>query len=151
MLIYDELGRKIKELEKRNSDISSRIKTFGELVNAVEEQFHNKDDGSDHNENMFRLLSLDASIVSKNKIKELVSERIKNEVVDLYEGRGSRELESYTNYLNNINKTEENEEELSICIRDTFTNRIKQKIILYILRYVDDHYLYDKLWNKLIK
>jgi|GEM_PF-5635968 len=94
------------------------------------------------------LLSLDASIAFKNKIKELVNERIKNEVVESYEERGNRELELYTTY---VNKIEENEEELPIYIRYSFIDRIKQKIILYILRYVDDDYLYDKLWNKLIK
>lgn len=146
MFHYDELWNRLEEIEKRNNDISNRIKTFGDIVNTVEESFLNIDDKPNQTENMIRLLSLDASIASKNKIKELVSERIKNEVVELYEGRENREIELYTTYVN-----EENEKELSIYIRYSFIDRIKQKIILYILRYVDDDYLYDKLWNKLIK
>lgn len=94
------------------------------------------------------LFSLDASGVAKNKRKELINEKIENKVVDLYGHKVNTELQLYTTY---INKTEENEKELSIYISYTLIDRIKQKIVLYILRYVDDDYLYDKLWNKLIK
>lgn len=119
---YDELNNRLEEIGIKNEELSKRVK----------------------------LLSSDASRVAKNRIEELISEKIENKVVELYGSKENTELELYRTYINKIEKNKI-DEELSTDIRYSFIDRLKQKIILYILRYVDDDYLYDKLWDKLIK
>lgn len=122
MAYYDELNNRLEKIRMKNEELSKRVK----------------------------LLSSDASRAAKNRIEELISEKIENKVVELYGSKENTELELYRTYINKIGKNKK-DEELSTDIRYSFIDRLKQKIILYILRYVDDDYLYDKLWNKLIK
>jgi len=122
MAYYDELNNRLEKIRMKNEELSKRIE----------------------------LLSLDASSAAKNRIEKLISEKIENKVLELYGSKENTEFELYTTYINKIEKNIK-DEELSTDIRYSFIDRLKQRIILYILRYVDDDYLYDKLWNKLIK